>query len=72
MHASQMYRDASAKPWTSRQWAPPGYASRRDLEAERKLTRPTPNGNGQEMNAERANVMSGTMGAEEEERKEVV
>ena len=67
-----MYRDASAKPWTSRKWAPPGYASRRDLEAERKPQRAIGNGTSQDMNADRANVLSGTMGAEEEERKEVV
>ncbi|EJC99120.1 general substrate transporter [Fomitiporia mediterranea MF3/22] len=30
-----MYRDASAKPWNSRSWAPPGYASRADVEAEK-------------------------------------
>jgi len=30
-----MYRDPACKPWTSRQWSPPGYASRRDAEAER-------------------------------------
>ena len=32
----QMYYDPNAKPWTSRSWAPPGYASRKDLIAERK------------------------------------
>lgn len=26
-----MYTDPSCKPWTSRQWAPPGFASRKDL-----------------------------------------
>ena len=29
-----MYRDPSAKPWTSRSWYPPGYASRAEVEAE--------------------------------------
>ena len=29
-----MYRDASAKPWTSRSWYPPGYSSRAEVEAE--------------------------------------
>ncbi|KAK0471387.1 general substrate transporter [Armillaria novae-zelandiae] len=27
----QMYNDPNCKPWTSRQWAPPGYKDRRDL-----------------------------------------
>ncbi|TFK51298.1 general substrate transporter [Heliocybe sulcata] len=27
----QMYSDPACKPWTSRQWAPPGYANRTDL-----------------------------------------
>ncbi|KAG6812815.1 hypothetical protein H0H92_000273 [Tricholoma furcatifolium] len=27
----QMYNDPNCKPWTSRQWAPPGYNSRYDL-----------------------------------------
>ncbi|KAG5650331.1 hypothetical protein H0H81_012603 [Sphagnurus paluster] len=27
----QMYNDPSCKPWTSRHWAPPGYASRYDI-----------------------------------------
>lgn len=27
----QMYNDPKCKPWTSRQWAPPGYKDRRDL-----------------------------------------
>jgi len=26
-----MYTDPTCKPWTSRQWAPPGFTSRRDL-----------------------------------------
>ncbi|EEB86851.1 hypothetical protein MPER_16042, partial [Moniliophthora perniciosa FA553] len=26
-----MYNDPSCKPWTSRSWAPPGYANRREL-----------------------------------------
>lgn len=26
-----MYTDPACKPWTSRQWAPPGFTSRRDL-----------------------------------------
>ena len=30
----QMYCDPDCKPWTSRSWAPPGYASRQDAEAE--------------------------------------
>ena len=67
-----MYRDASAKPWTSRKWAPPGYASRADLEAERKPKRTLENGYDKEMTASQANVVSGTLGAEEEERKETV
>ena len=29
-----MYRDPTCKPWTSRSWAPPGYASRKEAEAE--------------------------------------
>ena len=29
-----MYRDASTRPWNSRQWAPPGFSSRRELEEE--------------------------------------
>lgn len=29
-----MYRDPACHPWTSRQWCPPGYASRRDAEME--------------------------------------
>lgn len=29
-----MYRDAACKPWTSRRWAPPGFASRKDVEAQ--------------------------------------
>ncbi|KAL5522914.1 hypothetical protein ACEPAF_1181 [Sanghuangporus sanghuang] len=29
-----MYRDASAKPWRSSQWYPPGYTSRAEIEAE--------------------------------------
>jgi len=28
---NEMYTDPKCKPWTSRHWAPPGYASRRDL-----------------------------------------
>ena len=32
----QMYCDPDCKPWTSRSWAPPGYASRQDAEADRK------------------------------------
>lgn len=28
---NMMYTDPICKPWTSRQWAPPGYSSRRDL-----------------------------------------
>lgn len=31
LHNLQMYTDPKCKPWTSRRWAPPGYASRRDL-----------------------------------------
>lgn len=39
-----MYRDASAKPWTSRRWAPPGY-TREELEAEvQKPKRPAVDG----------------------------
>lgn len=26
-----MYTDPNCKPWTSREWAPPGYSSRQDL-----------------------------------------
>lgn len=33
---NMMYTDPNCKPWTSRQWAPPGYSSRRDfIEKER-------------------------------------
>jgi hypothetical protein len=28
-----MYRDPGCKPWTSRRWAPPGFESRKDVEA---------------------------------------
>ncbi|KAI6128113.1 general substrate transporter [Pisolithus croceorrhizus] len=28
---NMMYTDPNCKPWTSRQWAPPGYSSRQDL-----------------------------------------
>ncbi|KAG9316785.1 general substrate transporter [Chiua virens] len=30
-HVDMMYTDSNCKPWTSRQWAPPGYTSRQDL-----------------------------------------
>lgn len=29
--SAKMYCDPTCKPWTSRQWAPPGFSSRRDL-----------------------------------------
>lgn len=31
-----MYHDPAVKPWTSARWAPPGYDSRADAEAEKK------------------------------------
>lgn len=31
-----MYNDPACKPWTSRTWAPHGYASRKDVEIENK------------------------------------
>lgn len=31
-----MYNDPDCSPWSSRRWAPPGYASRKDLVEEKK------------------------------------
>lgn len=32
-----MYNDPNCKPWTSRQWAPPGYRSRYDIVQQNKV-----------------------------------
>ncbi|KAL5522837.1 hypothetical protein ACEPAG_8855 [Sanghuangporus baumii] len=37
-----MYRDASAKPWRSSQWYPPGYTSRAEVEGEVQKPRRAP------------------------------
>ena len=33
-----MYNDPNCRPWTSRQWAPPGYHSRYDVVQQNKAT----------------------------------
>ncbi|KAH8103689.1 general substrate transporter [Phellopilus nigrolimitatus] len=74
-----MYRDASAFPWTSRQWAPPGYGSRKEVERENKAKRApvTVDGDSEKQSAgagpgpqSTAGMGVSTLGAEEELRKE--
>ncbi|THH04805.1 hypothetical protein EW145_g5250 [Phellinidium pouzarii] len=63
-----MYRDASANAITSGRWAPPGYDSRADLEAERKPRRVTDND--VEKQSAGAGPSAGTALGAEEARKE--
>ena len=64
---NMMYNDPACKPWTSRSWAPPGYANRHDLiEQTRAAEQHKPFAGAQAEHIEKAGEPSGLNGEHNE------